>query len=151
MSLYRKENNFRKAQARFEKVSKQSKQFQVRFQREQNNQGRFHTRAYIERGEKEHHSGRGIIHKAVNLKYRVKGDKPSVTRTINSFQPKSKKASFLRICLVSFKDNTNKSKRKHLKRILQKSFTIFPKSATFVNPSKRTFYNPSFGQSHSIY
>ena len=96
MSLYRKENNLRKAQARLDKVSKRSKQFQIRFQREQNSRGRFHTRAYIERGEKEHHSGRGIIHKAVNLKYRVKGDKPSVTRTINSFQPKSKKGKFFK-------------------------------------------------------
>ena len=96
MSLIRKENNLRKAQARLEKVSKRSKQFQVLFQREQNSRGRFHTRAYIERGEKEHHSGRGIIHKAVSLKYRVKGDKPSFTRTINSFQPKSKKGKFLK-------------------------------------------------------
>lgn len=89
MSLYRKENNLRKAQARLDKVSKRSKQFRIRFQREQNSRGRFHTRAYIERGEQEHHSGRGIIHKAVNLKYRVKGDKPSVTRFINSQEPQT--------------------------------------------------------------
>lgn len=91
MSLYRKENNLRKAQARLDKVSKRSKQFQIRFQREQNSRGRFRTRAYIERGEKEHHGGRGIIHKAVNLKYRVKGDKPSVTRFINSQEPQTVK------------------------------------------------------------
>ena len=96
MSLIRKENNLRKAQARLEKVSKRSKQFQVRFQREQNKKGKFRTNIRIERGEKEHHSGRGIIHKAVSLKYRVKGDKPSFTRTINSFQPKSKKGKFLK-------------------------------------------------------
>ena len=96
MSLYRKENNLRKAQARLDKVSKRSKQFQIDFRREQNSRGRFHTRAYIVRGEKEHHSGRGILHKAVSLKYRVKGDKPSFTRTINSFQPKSKKGKFLK-------------------------------------------------------
>lgn len=84
MSLIRKENNLRKAQTRLDKVSKRSKQFQIDFHREQNSRGRFHTRANIVCGEKEHHSGRGIIHKAVNLKYRVKGDKPSVTRFINS-------------------------------------------------------------------
>lgn len=89
MSLIRKENNLRKAQARLDKVSKRSKQFQIDFRREQNSRGRFHTRAYIERGEKEHHSGRGILHKAVSLKYRVKGDKPSVTRFINNREPKS--------------------------------------------------------------
>jgi len=91
MSLYRKENNLRKAQARLDKVSKRSKQFQIDFRREQNSRGRFHTRAYIVRGEKEHHSGRGILHKAVWLKYRVKGDKPSVTRFINSQNPQTVK------------------------------------------------------------
>ena len=89
MSLIRKENNLRKAQARLDKVSKRSKQFWIDCRREQNSRGRFHTRAYIVRGEKEHHSGRGIIHKAVNLKYRVKGDKPSVTRFINGREPRS--------------------------------------------------------------
>ncbi len=89
MSLIRKENNLRKAQARLDKVSKRSKQFQIDFRREQNSRGRFHTRAYIVRDEKEHHSGRGILHKAVGLKYRVKGDKPSVTRFINNREPRS--------------------------------------------------------------
>ena len=91
MSLYRKENNLRKAQTRLNKVSKRSKQFQIDFRREQNSRGRFHTRAYIVRGEKEHHSGRGILHKAVGLKCRVKGDKPSVTRFINSQNPQTVK------------------------------------------------------------
>lgn len=89
MSLIRKENNLRKAQARLDKVSKRSKQFQIDFRREQNSRGRFHTRAYIVRGEKEHHGGRGILHKTVNLKYRVKGDKPSVTRFINGQNPQT--------------------------------------------------------------
>ena len=86
MSLIRKENNLRKAQARLDKVSKRSKQFQIRFQREQNKKGKFRTKIHIECGEKEHH-GRGILHKAVGLKYRVKGDRPSVTRFINSTEP----------------------------------------------------------------
>ena len=91
MSLQRKENNLRRAQARLDKVSKRSKQFQIRFQREQNKKGKFRTNIYIERGEKEHHSGRGIIHRTVNLKYRVKGDKPLVTRFINSQNPQTVK------------------------------------------------------------
>ena len=91
MSLIRKENNLRKAQARLDKVSKRSKQLQIRFQREQNKKGRFRTKIHIERGENEHHSGRGILHKAVGLKYRVKGDRPSITRFINSTEPKNVK------------------------------------------------------------
>ena len=89
MSLQRKENNLRRAQARLNKVNKRSKQFQIDFRREENSRGRFHTRAYIVRGEKTHHGGRGIIHKVANAKYRITGDKPSVTRTIKSWQPKT--------------------------------------------------------------
>ena len=92
MGLQRKQNNLRKAQARFDKVSRRSKQFQIDFRREQNSRGNYHTRAYIVRGEKQFHgNNRGLIHKAVNAKYRIKGDAPSVTRTINSWNPKSKK------------------------------------------------------------
>ena len=79
MSLQREENNLRRAQARFDKVSRRSKQFQIDFRREANSRGRFHTRAYIVRGEKTHHGGRGIVHKFANAKYRIQGDKPSVT------------------------------------------------------------------------
>ena len=96
MSLHRKENNLRRAQARFDKVSKRTKQFQIEYRREQNSRGRFHTHAHIVRGEKVHHGGRGIIHKAVNLKYRIKGDKPSVTRTIKSWQPKTVKGKIFK-------------------------------------------------------
>ena len=97
MSLQRKENNLRRAQARFERVSKRSKQFQIDYRRTANSRGRFHTRAYIVRGEKVNHgNNRGIIHKAVNLKYRVKGDKPSITRSIKSWQPKTVKGKLFK-------------------------------------------------------
>lgn len=96
MSLQRKENNLRKAQARFDKVSKRSKQFQIDFRREENSRGRFHTHAHIIRGEKTHHGGRGIIHKVANAKYRITGDKPSVTRTIKSWQPKTFKGKLFK-------------------------------------------------------
>ena len=100
MSLQRKENNLRKAQARYDKVSKRSKQFQVDFRREQTSSGSFRTRAYIVRGEKENHGGTGIIHAAVNQKYRIKGDVPSVTRAINAWKPKSKKSKAFKAAAV---------------------------------------------------
>lgn len=87
MSLIRKENNLRKVQTRLDKVSKRSKQFQINFHREQNSRGRFHAHANIICGEKEHHGGRGVLYRAVGLKYRVRGDKPSVTRFINNTEP----------------------------------------------------------------
>lgn len=96
MSLHRKENNLRRAQARFDRVSRRSKQFQIDFRREANSRGRFHTRAYIVRDEKTHHGGRGIVHKFTNAKYRIQGDKPSVTRTIKSWQPKTFKGKLFK-------------------------------------------------------
>ena len=97
MSLQREENNLRRAQARFDKVSRRSKQFQIDFRREANSRGRFHTRAYIVRGEKTHHGGRGIVHKFANAKYRITGDAPSVTRTIKSWQPKTFKGKLFKL------------------------------------------------------
>ena len=97
MSLHRKENNLRRAQARFDRVSRRLKQIQIDFRREANSRGRFHTRAYIVRGEKTHHDGRGIVHKFANAKYRIQGDKPSVTRMIKSWQPKTFKGKLFKV------------------------------------------------------
>ena len=49
----------------------------------------------------------------------------------------------VRACLVSFDNNADKSQGNHLERILQKPFTIFPKSTTLIEPTKRTFNNPT--------
>ncbi|MCQ2470034.1 MAG: hypothetical protein MJ100_09510 [Ruminococcus sp.] len=97
MSLQRKENNLRKAQKRLEKVSKRSKQFQIDFRRKENKKGRFRTRAYIVRGEKQFHgNNRGLLHKFAHVRYRITGDKPSVTKTIKSWQPKTVKGKLFR-------------------------------------------------------
>lgn len=97
MSLQRKENNLRKAQARLDRIQnpprwKVIREFQIDFRREQNRHGKYRTRAYIVRDVKSYHSNhRGLIHKVVNLKYRIRGDRPSVTRFINSAEPTTKK------------------------------------------------------------
>ena len=102
MSLKRKENNLRKAQARLDRIQNpprwkvishlKAREFQIDYRREPNRHGRYRTRAYIVRGAKSYHgNNRGIVHKAVNLKYRVHGDAPSVTKTIQSWQPKTKR------------------------------------------------------------
>ena len=86
----KRQNNLRKAQVRFDKVSKRSKQFQIRYERSANRKGKFRTKARIVREEKTFcGNNRGLIHKAVNLKHRIKGDTPSITKRINSFQPKT--------------------------------------------------------------
>ena len=90
MGLQRKENHLRKAQAKFEKVSRRSKQCQKP-------NGRFKTKANIVRREKIFHGNNcGLLHKAVNSKYRIYGDKPSFTRFVNSFQPKTAKGKLLK-------------------------------------------------------
>ena len=107
MSLQRKENNLRRAQARLDRIQNpprwkvvshlKAREFQIDYRREPNRHGRYRTRAYIVRGAKAYHgNNRGLIHKAVNLKYRVQGDKPSVTRTIKSWQPKTMKGKLFK-------------------------------------------------------
>lgn len=107
MSLQRKENNLRKAQARLDRIQNpprwkvishlRNREFQIDYRRELNRHGKYRTRAYIVRGAKSYHgNNRGLIHKAVNLKYRVKGDTPSVTRLINSYEPTTKKGKLLK-------------------------------------------------------
>ena len=107
MSLQRKENNLRKAQARLDRIQNpprwkvishlRNREFQIDYRREPNRHGKYRTRAYIVRGAKSYHgNSRGLIHKTVNLKYRVKGDAPSVTRLINSYEPTTKKGKLLK-------------------------------------------------------
>ena len=108
MSLQRKENNLRRAQARLDRIQKpprwkvvshlKAREFQIDYRREPNRHGRYRTRAYIVRGAKAYHgNNRGLIHKAVNLKYRVQGDKPSVTRTIKSWQPTTVRGKLFKV------------------------------------------------------
>ena len=52
----------------------------------------------------------------------------------------------IRSCLVSIQKQPNKSERKHLKRVLQFTLAVFPKSATFIDPSKRALDDPAFWQ-----
>lgn len=95
--LTRRHNNLRKAQARFEKVSKRRKEFQISFDRQQNSKGKFRTKAHIQRGSKEFHgNNRGFLHKVANSKFRVKGDVPSFTRRINGTQPVTFKGKALK-------------------------------------------------------
>ncbi len=91
----KRQNKLKKAQARFEKVSHRSKQFKVNFERRKNSSGKFKTRAKIIRAEKSY-DGKGLIHKTVNQKNRFTGDKPSVTKFIDSRQTKTFKGKLLK-------------------------------------------------------
>lgn len=54
--------------------------------------------------------------------------------------------TYLRSCSVSIQEQADKSEREHLKRVVQFSLTVFPKSAAFIDPSKGTLDNPAFWQ-----
>ena len=97
MGLQRKENRLRKAQMRLNQVSKQSKQVQLLFRREQNKRGRYRTRMHWVRGEKSFYgNNRGLLHKAVNLKHRIQGDRPSVSRFLSGAKPRTKAGKLIR-------------------------------------------------------
>ena len=73
-------------------LRRRNTQLQIRFKRVKTRCGTYRTIALIERGERQYHgNNRGLLHKAVNLKYRVVGDRPSITRSLNSLQPKTVK------------------------------------------------------------
>lgn len=91
----KRQNKLRKAQSRFKKVSRHSKQFKINFERKENSDGKFKTHINIIRDEKSY-GGKGLIHKIVNQKSRFTGDKPSVTKFIDSRQPKTFKGKLFK-------------------------------------------------------
>lgn len=91
----KRQNKLKKAQARFEKVSRRSKQFKVNFERRKNSSGKFKTHVNIICDEKSY-GGKGLIHKIVNQKSRFTGDKPSVTKFIDSQEPKTFKGKLFK-------------------------------------------------------
>ncbi|MGN1480875.1 hypothetical protein [Porcipelethomonas sp.] len=89
-NLERTHHQLAKAEKKLRKYSKSQKQFQIQFVREQHRNGKFRTTAYLGRGERSsRYTGRGLIHRAVNLKTRVTGDKPSITKSLDSLKPKT--------------------------------------------------------------
>ena len=87
--LSRTHHQLAKAEKKLRKYSKNQKQFQIQFVRQQRKNGKFKTIAYVGRGEKSNrYTGHGLIHRAVNLKTRVFGDKPSITKCLDSLKPK---------------------------------------------------------------
>ena len=91
-----KKNELQKAHIRLEKVSRYRKQFQINFVRHKTKHGLFRTSVFVERGIREQHSGKGILHKLNNLRFCIKGDRPSFTRTINSFEMQTTGGKFVK-------------------------------------------------------
>ena len=94
-NLQRTHHQLEKARKKLEKYSKSQKQFQINFVREPNKKGKYRTKANIVRDEKNYQfSNKGLLHKIANQKYRITGDKPSVTKTLQAIQSKTFKGKF---------------------------------------------------------
>ena len=86
-----------KAEKKLRKYSRSQKQFQVQFVRKPNTDGKFKTTVHIRRGEKSsRYAGHGLIHKAVRFQTRFTGDKPSVTKSLDSLKPKTFRGKVLK-------------------------------------------------------
>ena len=95
-NLKRTHHQLAKAEKKLRKYSRSQKEFQVQFVRKPKN-GKFKTTAHIRRGEKSsHYAGHGLIHKAVRFKTRFTGDKPSVTKSLDSLKPKTFRGKVLK-------------------------------------------------------
>lgn len=95
MRFKERKSRLEKARSKFEKNSRHKKQLQFHFVREKNKHGNFKTKIYLKRGVREQYSGKGILHKAVNSRFRIKGERPSFTRVINSAEMQTTGGKFV--------------------------------------------------------
>lgn len=103
-NLERKQNNLIKAQRRFEKVAGKNQEYKIKFERtEDKSSGKFKTTVSLVKGDKGFkYKKAGVLHAtdyAVNN--RIIGDKPSVTKAINSWKPTTKKGQAVKLTVKS--------------------------------------------------
>ncbi len=65
-------------------------------------------------------------------------------------QDSGKAAELLRACLKSSNEDGNEGKRENLSGNVKFAFTIFPKSAEFVEPAEKTLYHPAAWQNDKL-
>ena len=96
-NLQRTHHQLAKAEKKLRKYSKSQKQLQIQFVRKQCRNGKFKTNPYLRLGERSNrYADHGLIHKAIYLKTRVTGDKPSITKSLDSLKPKTFKGKALK-------------------------------------------------------
>lgn len=89
-NLQRTHHQLARAEKKLRKYSKSQKQLQIQFVRKQCRNGKFKTNPHLRLGERSNrYTGHGLIHRTVNLKTRITGDKPSVTKSLGSLKPKT--------------------------------------------------------------
>ncbi len=68
----------------------------------------------------------------------------------DGFAPSFGFCDVVRACLKSSNEDGNEGKRENLSRNIKFAFTIFPKSAEFVEPSEKTLYHPAAWQNDKL-
>lgn len=89
--------------------SKQPKKFVVVFTRKATKNGKFKTKFRVRRIESSVGKERGILHKVVGLKGRFVGDKPSLSKKIDSFKPTTTKGKLGKTALKLTYSGTKKA------------------------------------------
>lgn len=85
-------------------------QFQVKLERQQLSGGSYRTKANIVLGKNQYHGrNKGLLHKAVNMKYRFVGDTPSITKKIDSMQPQTFKGKAAKYAVKAAYTGTKKA------------------------------------------
>lgn len=78
---------------RFDAGHADNRHWQLQLKRTQDQNGGFHTKMHFVRTDvPQLQKSRGVIHKAVSFRHRISGDIPSLTKHLQSQQPKTKKA-----------------------------------------------------------
>lgn len=67
------------------KLTGGNEQFQLKFTRQQDNNGKFKTKVHVVRAERAYQiKNKGILHRVINQKYRLVGDVPSLSKTVDT-------------------------------------------------------------------
>lgn len=77
------ERKLEREESKLEKYNGREQQLQLNFSQQSRPDGRLHTSVQLVRGEKEL-KNKGILHRAINQKYRLVGDVPSLSKTVDT-------------------------------------------------------------------
>ena len=90
-----------------------------------------------------------ILFKFSNFEF-VSGRKSHNSKVATSTNQRINGFSILRACLKSSNEDGNEGKRENLSGNVKFAFTIFPKSAEFVEPAEKTLYHPAAWQNDKL-
>lgn len=140
--ILKQNKSLKKAKSPLKQHGWRGTEFQVKLVRQRTGNGKYHIKAQIKRERKEYHgNNRGLLHKAVNLKYRIKGDKPSVTKYLDSIQTQTFKGEVLRLSAKSTYKITKQSSKTALSAALAAETAAYKTGGAVYKHSKDYLVN----------